>query len=110
MTNSDEVTSGDTNIARQPGTLSGPVRFGKNFEKKVRNHIGQVRNRVMPPEDIPSPGRGGLERVTEIIQERVAEGGGRETTYAGETAVAFEDGGVTYIFRSDGEFWTILGN
>ncbi len=29
---------------------------------------------------------------------------------AEEAAVAFEDGGVTYIFRTAGEFWTILGN
>ena len=87
-----------------------PVQLGKNLEKKVRKHIDQVRNRVTPPEDIPSPGTGGIKRVAEIIHERVAKGGGREATYAGETVVAFEDGGVTYIFRSNGEFWTILGN
>ncbi|MGZ3302362.1 MAG: hypothetical protein ACXVCF_18945 [Isosphaeraceae bacterium] len=98
------------NAERQPGTLSGPVQLGKNFEKKVRKHIDQVRNRVTPPEDIPSPGKGGIKRVAEIIHERVAKGGGREATYAGETVVAFEDGGVTYIFRSNGEFWTILDN
>ena len=98
------------NAERQPGTLSGPVQLGKNFEKKVRKHIDQVRNRVTPPEDIPSPGKGGIKRVAEIIHERVAKGGGSEATYAGETVVAFEDGGVTYIFRSNGEFWTILGN
>jgi hypothetical protein len=40
----------------------------------------------------------------------VAQGAGRATTFAGESAVAFEDGGVTYIFKSTGEFWTILGN
>ncbi|MGZ3334767.1 MAG: hypothetical protein ACXVBB_00890 [Isosphaeraceae bacterium] len=27
------------NAERQPGTLSGPVQLGKNFEKKVRKHI-----------------------------------------------------------------------
>jgi hypothetical protein len=42
--------------------------------------------------------------------ERVAKGGGRATTFADEPAVAFEDGGVTYIFKPNGEFWTILGN
>ena len=93
-----------------PNAASGPVQLGKNFEKKVRKHIDQVRNRVTPPEDIPSPGKGGIKRVAEIIHERVAKGGGREATYAGETVVAFEDGGVTYIFRSNGEFWTILDN
>jgi len=103
-------TGATPNAERQPGTLSGPVQLGKNFEKKVRKHIDQVRNRVTPPEDIPSPGKGGVKRVAEIIHERVAKGGGREATYAGETVVAFEDGGVTYIFRSNGEFWTILGN
>jgi hypothetical protein len=106
----DVEAGGTPNTQREPGTLGGPVQFGKNFEKKVRKHIDQVRNRVTPPEEIPSPGNGGFERVAGIIQERVAEGGGRETTYAGESAVAFEDGGVTYIFRPNGEFWTILGN
>lgn len=103
-------TGATPNAVRQPGTLSGPVQLGKNFEKKVRKHIDQVRNRVTPPEDIPSPGKGGIKLVAEIIHERVAKGGGREATCAGETVVAFEDGGVTYIFRSNGEFWTILGN
>jgi hypothetical protein len=110
IANPDEAPTGAPNAARRPATLSGPVQLGKNFEKKVRKHIDQVRNRVTPPENIPSPGKGGFERVAVIIHGRVAEGGGRETTYAGETVVAFEDGGVTYIFRPNGEFWTILGN
>jgi hypothetical protein len=93
-----------------PSLLTGPVTFGENFAKKVRKHIDQVRNRGPVKEDIPSPGRGGLERVEQIIRDRVAQGSGRATTYAGEAAVAFEDGGVTYIFRAGGEFWTILGN
>lgn len=90
--------------------LSGPIRFGTNFEKKVRKHIDQIRNRVIPAENIPSPGRGGIKRVEQIIRDRVAKGGGSATTYAGDAAVAFEDGRVTYIFRPDGEFWTILKN
>ena len=32
------------------------------------------------------------------------------TAEAGGVAAAAEDGGVTYIFRPNGEFWTILGN
>jgi hypothetical protein len=90
--------------------LEGEVSFGKNFDKKVRKHIDQVRNRGSMKEDIPSPGNGGIERVQEIIQQRVAQGGGRATIYAGDPAISFEDGGVTYIFRPNGEFWTILGN
>jgi hypothetical protein len=90
--------------------LRGPVTFGENFAKKVRKHIDQVRNRGPVKEAIPAPNRGGIERVERIIRDRVALGAGRRTTYAGEPAVAFEDGGVTYIFRADGEFWTILGN
>jgi hypothetical protein len=89
---------------------SGPITFGENFAKKVRKHIDQVRHRGPVPEAIPSPGKGGMERVKQIIRERVGKGDGRATTYAGEAAVAFEDGGVTYIFRPNGEFWTILGN
>jgi hypothetical protein len=84
--------------------------FGKNFDKKVRKHIDQIRNRGPIKEDIPSPGQGGIDRVEEIIRDRVALGGGRAATYADEPAIAFEDGGVTYIFRLNGEFWTILGN
>ena len=93
-----------------PGALNGPVSFGKNFATKVRKHIDQIRNRGSVKEAIPSPGQGGLARVEQIIRDRVAQGGGRATTYAGEAAVAFEDGGVTYIFRPNGEFWTVLGN
>lgn len=48
--------------------------------------------------------------MREIIEKRVAQGGGKDTTFADQSAVAFEDGGVTYIVRPDGEFWTILGN
>jgi hypothetical protein len=84
--------------------------FGKNFEKKVRKHIDQVRKRSSPPEDIPSPGKGGTQRVEQIIRDRLAQGPGRDTTFAGEAVVAFDDQGVTYIFRLSGEFWTILGN
>lgn len=90
--------------------LSGPISFGDNFAKKVRKHIDQVRNRGGVKDPIPSPGNGGIEEVERIIRERVAKGGGRATTFAGEAAIAFEDGGVTYIFRPNGEFWTILGN
>ncbi len=93
-----------------PSLLGGPVRFGDNFDKKVRKHIDQVRNRGPVREAIPSPAKGGIERVQQIIRDRVAQGDGRGTTFAGEAAVAFEDGGVTYIFRPTGEFWTILGN
>jgi hypothetical protein len=97
-------------MTRSPGTLDGPVRFGKNFDKKVRKHIDQVRNRVSPPENIAAPSASGIDRVRRIIEDRVAAGRGRDTTFADEPAVAFEDGGATYIFRPDGEFWTILGN
>jgi RHS repeat-associated protein len=90
--------------------VEGEVRFGKNFDTKCRKHIDQIRNRGPVREDIPSPGRGGRERVQEIIRQRVAQGGGRATTYADEPAIAYEDGGVTYIFRPNGEFWTILRN
>jgi hypothetical protein len=91
-------------------SLGSPVSFGDNFVKKVRKHIDQVRNRGPAREAIPSPARSGTERIRQIIRDRVAQGAGRATTFAGESAVAFEDGGVTYIFKSTGEFWTILGN
>ena len=69
-----------------------------------------MRNREAIKDSMPSPGKGGMEAVSRIIRERVAQGGWSATTYAGEAAVAFEDGGVTYIFRPNGEFWTSLGN
>lgn len=31
-------------------------------------------------------------------------------TCTGEAAVAFEEGGGTFVFKPYGEFWTILGN
>ncbi len=97
-------------LAPTPSLLGGPVTFGENFVRKVRKHIDQVRSRGPVKEAIPSPNKGGIERVEQIIRDRVARGAGRATSYAGEAAVAFEDGGVTYIFRTHGEFWTILGN
>jgi hypothetical protein len=51
-----------------------------------------------------------MEQVREIITGRVKEGGGRFTTFAGSRAIVYEDGGVSYVFREDGEFWTILRN
>ena len=91
-------------------TCPTQVSFGKNFDKKVRKHIDQVRNRGPVKDPIPSPSQGGAASVRKIITDRVAKGGGRRTTYAGEDAWAYEDGGVTYILRMNGEFWTILGN
>jgi RHS repeat-associated protein len=84
--------------------------FGKNFEKKVREHIDQVRRRNGGREDIPRPSKGGAEAVERIIRERVARGNGRAGTYAREQAIFFEDCGVSYVFRTNGEFWTILSN
>jgi hypothetical protein len=42
-------------VPGNPGSLSGPVVFGKNFDKKVRKHIDQVRNRGPIREDIFRP-------------------------------------------------------
>lgn len=90
--------------------LSGPLQFGQSFPKKVRKHIDQIRHRGPLKENIPAPGKSGIAHVEQIIRDRVALGGGRPTTFAGEAAVAFEDGMVTYIIRQDGMFWTILSN
>lgn len=90
--------------------LDGPLQFGQNFAKKVRKHIDQVRRRRPVMEDVAPPGKSGIDRVEQIIRDRVALGGGRPTTFAGEAAEAFGDGNVTYIIRLDGTFWTILSN
>jgi hypothetical protein len=82
--------------------------FGKNFDKKVRKHIDQVRKRHGVKEDIPEPGRGGIGRVEEIIRARVAQGGGVLEKWAGEDVIAFYDGAIKYIFRLNGEFWMIV--
>ncbi len=86
------------------------INWGKNFSKKARKHINQVRNRHGTVEQISKLRKGGEKRLQEIIRTRVGQHGGRATTYAGERAIAYEDGGVTYIFRESGEFWTILSN
>lgn len=101
-----ESDAGDPSSA----SPSGPIEFGPNFAKKVRKHIDQIRNRGTVKEEIPSPGKGGVERVEEIVRSRVAQGGGRVTTFADVPAIAFEDGAVTYIIHPDGRFWTILSN
>ncbi len=87
------------------------LTFGENFSKKVRKHIDQVRKRYEGTvDDIPSPGKGGIDRVQQIIMERIAQGGGYAGTYAGEPATFYTDGGVVYVVRESGEFWTILRN
>ncbi len=87
------------------------LNFGKNFEKKVRKHIDQIRKRYDGQiEDIPSPSSGGTDVVMEIIKRRIAQGGGYMSTYAGEAATFFVDGNVVYVLRESGEFWTILKN
>jgi hypothetical protein len=75
--------------------LIGPVKFGSNFLTKVRKHIQQMRWRGPVKDPIPPPGKGGAERAHEIIPERVSQGGGIETTYPGEPAIKFVDGGIT---------------
>jgi hypothetical protein len=89
---------------------TGPLDFGENFPKKVRKHIDQIRNRGPVREGILAPGKSGIKRVEEIVRERVAQGGGRATTFAGAPALAFEDGAVTYVTHPDGRFWTVLSD
>jgi hypothetical protein len=90
---------------------SGGPRFGLNFLTKVRKHIDQVRRRVPGKiERIPRPDSGGAAQIEEIIASRVKKGGGRFTTFAGARAIVYEDGGVSYVFRENGEFRTILRN
>ncbi|MBL4661912.1 MAG: hypothetical protein JKY19_16250 [Alcanivoracaceae bacterium] len=87
------------------------ISFGNNFNKKVRKHIQQVRNRTNGViDDIPSPGKGGADVVKNIIKQRVLKGVGYVSKFAGETAQFFPDGNVVYVFRENGEFWTILKN
>ena len=85
--------------------------FSKNFPKKVRKHIDQVRKRYNSHIDkIPSPNKGGIETVKNIIKNRVAQGGGYRSSYASQPAFFYKDGNVVYVFKENGEFWTILKN
>lgn len=81
--------------------------WGPNYKRKIRRHIQQMREKY--PE-LRKARKGGIEDAQQVIEDRVAQGGGEATTYAGEDAIRFEDGPVTYIFRESGEFWTILSN
>ena len=100
----------DTEADRHIRARGGPS-FGPNFLMKVRKHIDQVRRRHRGHVDrIPRPERGGADRLKEIIVTRVSRGGGRFTTFAGARAIVYEDEGVSYVFRENGEFWTILRN
>ncbi len=54
--------------------------------------------------------KGGIEKVQEIIKNRISQGNGYKSTYAGEPADFYPDGKVTYVVRESGEFWTILKN
>ncbi len=104
------LASGQLNSATYPAVSVSNLSFGKNFEKKVRKHINQVRNRLGTKEEIPSPGKGGAEKVQQIIQDRISQGGGYAGRYAGEKVTFFEEGKVVYVVRENGEFWTILNN
>ena len=64
----------------------------------MRNTSTKYETESLLLKTFPHQARGN-QTCCEIIHERVAKGGGREATYAGETVVAFEDGGVTYIFK-----------
>jgi len=87
------------------------LSFGKNANKKIRKHIDQIRKRYKDKiEDIPKASKGGIDKVKEIIQDRISQGGGRPGPFAGESAIFFEDEGVSYVIRKSGEFWTILKN
>lgn len=86
------------------------VTFGKNFATKVKKHIHQVRYRYGSKEDIPSPGKGGVEAVKRIIRKRILAGKGYESTYSGEPVTMYEDGKVVYVVRKNNELWTILRN
>jgi hypothetical protein len=73
--NAGNPTDGEGDAQSSSVALGGPPSFGENFAKKVRKHIDQVRNRGPMREAIPSPGRGGIERVQQIILDRVAQAG-----------------------------------
>jgi len=89
------------------------VKWGSNMMKKFRKHIQQMRDRykkVGGEQDDLALDDAGVEKIKKIIQDRVARGGGDKDTYAEEEVVKYVDQGVTYFFRPDGTFWTILGN
>ena len=101
----------DNSKPKVPDRTKQDVNFGDNFKKKARKHVDQMRKRYEGKLDnIPKLGKGGFEKIQQIIKERVAEGGGYESTYSGQKATFYPDGGVVYVIRENGNFWTILKN
>lgn len=83
------------------------MKIGKTFERKIREHWPEF---VARHGDLPKIRRGGLEEAERLIRERVARGGGVLTTFERTPVVSYHDGPISYIFRPNGEFWTILNN
>lgn len=91
----------------EPVWVHNKCLWGKNWKKKIRKHIHQMRQQHP---GLPRAGRGGLEKARDLIDVRVAQGGGRATSFAGEAAIAYESGAYSIITKPDGTFWTVLGN
>ena len=80
---------------------------GQNTEQ-VKKKIAQSREKFAIQTEEIAYGADGIEDVKEVINKRVAKGGGYKATHAGKPAIFFEDGNVIYVFTPDGEFVTIL--
>ena len=94
-----------------PGTVDPNIEptFGENFGSKIKTKLNQLRKKY--PEVRDAKG-GGIEDALAIAQQRVAQGGGRVGPPVGQgetAAIYFEDGPVTWVFRPNGEFWSMRG-
>ena len=87
---------------------SGPT-FKSNFASKVRTKLNQLRKKYPHVRK----GKEGIADAKAIAEGAVNRGGGRlgPPVGGGEShAFYYEDGPVTWVFRPNGEFWSMRNN
>jgi len=96
--------------------VAGITYHPTKFLKKARKHIDQMRKRhpgtVTPIPAIRKDQAGAVSMIQDIINKRVAQGGGTIRPPGGSfpNTVEYVDGNVSYIFSQNGDFVTILKN
>jgi hypothetical protein len=84
--------------------------FGENFGSKIKSKLNQLRKKYPTVREAK---KGGIDDALAIAKNRVAQGGGRVGPPVGQgeiCAIYFEDGPVTWVFRPNGQFWSMRKN
>lgn len=90
-------------------TITEPIIDSAKFSSKVRSKLNQLRKKY------PDVRRGaeGAADAQKLAEEAFRRGGGRVGPPVGQgadSALYFDDGPVTWVFRPDGTFWSMRIN